>query len=776
MRPILIPFLVTIILSVGCNKDRAERAENTSFSLPPVLRVDKQPLTEHVRRLVRQLEYLGSPLEKSTLRELETAFALTPDSVASERIQSILDPLCIAGININPESRVKAQRGPAEPTLYHMESKRYLVKIANEAGVTARLHVGYTGATETQKMHHGQQMQMPTEEAPLFHVKTYLPGGRWLHSPAIAPLTGLEVNYAIMDMFCGEKGKRELTFSFDVGQGTQDLGFRAELPILFSSEATYPVTFEKVLDENGKHTMAGFVIRDEKGQVFPGQSSRTPPDFWFQSQVYRTSGSKIQLPNGRYSILVSRGPEYELQSKEIVIDGKPESIQFNLTRWVDPSLYGYWSGDHHIHAAGCAHYTFPTEGVLPEDMLNHIQGEDLKVGSVLTWGPGFDYQKQFFTGETHESSPYPYTMRYDVEVSGFGSHQSGHLVLLRLKEQIYPGGDSYDHWPTLGLNTLKWAQKQGAVCGPAHSGYGINLYLDELPNYQVPPYDSIGANEYVVDVTHKVEGPNGTPVPAVDFMSTGDTWPVAELNMWYHTLNAGFRTRISGETDFPCITGARVGIWRSYVRLENTLTYDDWCEGISRGSNYVSDGFSHLIDFKVNDLLSGDKNSTVSLQQPGKVMVSVKANAHFKENHEHFTQFYLTPDSPFSPTPWSVENAVTDETVKVEVIVNGQPVESKTIPVNTSLKDLEFEVDIRQSSWVATRIFPSAHTNPIWVILDEQPVRASKRSVEWLIQGVEKCWESKKQFYDEDEMEDAVAAYDHARKTYKKILAQTKTP
>ena len=56
---------------------------------------------------------------------------------------------------------------------------------------------------------------------------------------------------------------------------------------------------------------------------------------------------------------------------------------------------------------------------------------------------------------------------------------------------------------------------------------------------------------------------------------------------------------------------------------------------------------------------------------------------------------------------------------------------------------------------------------------DDQPVRASKKSVEWLMKGVEKCWESKKQFYDIDEMDDAIAAYDHARKTYQNILAQT---
>ena len=48
-----------------------------------------------------------------------------------------------------------------------------------------------------------------------------------------------------------------------------------------------------------------------------------------------------------------------------------------------------------------------------------------------------------------------------------------HPVLLRLKEQMYPGGDSSQHWPTLGLNTLRWAKKQGAITGPAHSGWGL---------------------------------------------------------------------------------------------------------------------------------------------------------------------------------------------------------------------------------------------------------------------------------------------------------------
>ena len=77
------------------------------------------------------------------------------------------------------------------------------------------------------------------------------------------------------------------------------------------------------------------------------------------------------------------------------------------------------------------------------------------------------------------------------------------------------------------------------------------------PSYEIPPFDGIGANEYIVDVVHD----------AVDFISSVDTPAPWELNIWYHTLNCGYRARISGETDFPCIYGERVGLGRVYVKL-----------------------------------------------------------------------------------------------------------------------------------------------------------------------------------------------------------------
>jgi hypothetical protein len=516
--------------------------------------------------------------------------------------------------------------------------------------------------------------------------------------------------------------------------------------------------------------MGSFLIKDGQGHVYPARSKRLAPDFFFHSQVYRGDGEEVILPHGDYEFVFSRGPESLPEKRKVTINTDNHRERFQVKRWIDPSLFGWWSGDHHIHAAGCAHYNKPTEGVHAKDMIRHCLGEDLKVGCNLTWGPCFDYQKQFFTGANDVVSKPPYLLRYDIEVSGFGSHQSGHLCLLQLKQQIPAGGDSTKHWPTLGLNTLRWAKKQGALTGPAHSANGLDVPTTDLPNYIIPPYNGIGANEFIVDVTHQVPGHNGKLVPAIDFISTMDTSHVAELNMWYHVLNCGFRPRASGETDFPCITGEKVGMGRSYVQLGKKLTFEDWCEGIRQGRNYVSDGKTHFLQFSVNGLEMGTKGSELKVKSGKPLQVKTRVAAMLPVEAQ--THIKNLPVTSF-PT-WDIERARIDTTrkVPVELIVNGWPVARQEIEADGKIQDLTWNLSIGVSSWVAVRVLPSAHSNPIFVLLDGKPIRASKASAEWCLKGVDQCWSQKERFIAPAEMQDAIKAYDHARAMYRKIMEE----
>jgi hypothetical protein len=549
--------------------------------------------------------------------------------------------------------------------------------------------------------------------------------------------------------------------SFSDGQGSQDIGFRNDIDVLFTAKPAHPITV-RVRDENGAPTTAGFVIRDEHDRLYPNVSKRLAPDFYFQPQVYRASGQAIALPPGTFSVTASRGPEYLSETKKLVVSGA-QDLAFQLQRWINPSQSGYYSGDHHIHSAGCSHYENPTEGVRPEDMWPQIVGEALDLATVLIWGPSYYHQKQYFTGEDHPLSTPTRLMRYDVEVSGFPSSHAGHIVLLGLKDQDYPKAKRLDDWPSWTLPILKWAKAQGAVTGFAHSGWGLEVKTPELPNYDMPAFDGIGANEYIVDVTHP---------DAVDFISAGDTPSVWELNIWYHTLNVGFRTRISGETDFPCITDDRVGLARSYAKVLGPLSYRKWIDAVRDGRSYVSDGRSHLFDFSVNGLEGGTGGSEITLDRPRTVTVKVRAAARLDEHPIESIRQKRYDETPY----WDLERARlgSSREVPVEIVVNGVPVASQKLVADGTMRILTFEVPLERSSWIAARILPSSHTNPVFAIVGGAPIRASRRSAEWCLTGVNQCWIQKSPQIRASEIDAARAAYDHARQVYRQRLAETR--
>src|SRR5579872_773691 len=670
------------VARIACdNADCSAARPTAAASLPVVPGVDAQPLLSQAKRVREALDLLGEPLPPESARLLKEAEATSDSAQASRLVQSAIDRLCAAAVRIGARGDASGiVVSPEPPALVEQGWRIALVKVINEGGATTPLRARSPNAR-------------PIAESPAGDVESRcLDIGTFDASPLQLALSGLPLEYRIVQFYSRSAGRHvaelELTArpappAARPRQPRPDEPGWAGATITFRCLPSHAVKL-RVQDADGSAATAAFVIRDGQGRVYPPQGKRLAPDLHFQAQVYRSDGETIRLPAGTYTITCSRGPETIPETRTLTVGSGQATFRYRVTRWVDPSRLGWWSGDHHIHAAGCAHYTNPTEGVLPRDMQRHIEGEDLKVGCNLTWGPCFDFQKQFFTGKTDAVSHYPYLLRYDIEVSGFGSHQSGHLCLLRLKEQIPPGGDSDKHWPTLCLNTLRWAKRQGAVCGPAHSANGLQSTAarvadgdgqNGLPTYLVPRFDGIGAMETIADVTHELPGPDGALVPAVDFISTMDTDRIAELNLWYHVLNCGYRPRISGETDFPCISGERVGKGRSYVKLAGRLDFDSWCEGVRQGRCYVSDGESHLMDYALSGLAVGERGSEVRLAAPGTVRVTARCAAR-----------------------WA-DGAGRGRPTQVEVVVNGYPAASQPLIADGKTRDVVLDLPIARSSW-----------------------------------------------------------------------------
>jgi hypothetical protein len=752
----------------------------------PKVKVERQPLAAQARRVIEALALLGEPLPDAERQALLDAASANDENQAVETIQTILDKRCLAGVHFTAGKKLETQPGPAQPRLAEQGWRVFLVKVHNELALTnVELAVSSPNALDLTKRSSGKpdpQVVSVGEVGKRFLDVTMFNG-----QPLVRPLSGLEVEYRIVQLYCRDSGRKEAALQFQLANGKNVVATGEPQPFVFESDPAVLVRL-RVHDDDGRTERDGrpivgaFTFTDSLGRIYPSRSRRLAPDFNFHSQIYRADGETIALQPGKYTVAYTRGPEYRVLQKTIVVPAGPtHHEEFRLQRWVHPATKGWYSGDHHIHAAGCAHYESPTEGVTPEDMMRHVLGEDLNVGCCLSWGPCWYHQKRYFEGKVNALSTSNHLLRYDVEVSGFPSSHCGHICLLRLREQDYPGTKLIGDWPSWDLPIFKWAKGQGGVVGFAHSGWGLapenptDPTAVQLPNYILPRMDGIGANEYIVDVTQG----------ACDFISTVDTPAMWELNIWYHTLNCGYRCRISGETDFPCIYGERVGLGRSYVHLDGNLDFDAWTEGIKQGRCYVSDGKSHLMDFTVNGLGVGTKNSEVKLTEPGLVEIKANVAAWLEPKPTPETERIRRAPTPtkgnssyqtlVSKPYWDVERARVGDTrkVPVEVVVNGRSVARKEIVADGSEQEVAFRVPIETSSWVALRIFPSSHTNPVFVLVSDKPIRASKRSAEWCVKAVDQCWRQKKKAIRKSELAEAEKAFDRARDAYKKILAET---
>lgn len=874
-----------------------------SIARTQTIDVEAQPLADNVSRVLRALEELGHPLPA----EQSAALAKAAKAQDVKKMQQLLEPHVFVDIYLNPEARVKAKRGEAQAVLQQGGYTPFLVKVHNESTVTKPLRIASPQALPIHSGGRAKGKGVITIEDVL---NRFLEVEMFTSAPMTEKLSGLKLEYALALIYSNQAGvdkkglpipgKRAATLIFDVGQGTQDVGGRSEVPVLFDVRPAIPVKLI-VNDFDGAPTTGRFTFKDKLGRVYPPKAKRIAPDFFFQDQIYRHSGTYVLLPPGELNMTYSRGPEYRQKSRNINVPEKGDyEVVVNLERWVNPRNFGFYSGDHHIHAAGCSHYTNPTEGVFADDMFLHVKGEGLNVGCNLTWGPCYDFQRQFFEPTAHKISE-PFTvLKYDVEVSGFGSQALGHVCLLNLRDQTYPGskGTKEMGWPTWTTPLMRWAKLQGAYTGYAHSasGLGVNpkdasirffqkfgfkeqekkdeetnkdgktpdkkitdkkpegqkdvkkpgdkkgddkkgddkkgddkkpddkktdektlpmkfwrlserqvgdallplqydvidrdnngfIDLDELviahniaqnrlPNYAIPEMNGIGAQEICVTTAQGL----------CDFISAMDTNRVPEWNCWYHIMNCGYPLKVSGETDFPCITDSRVGQGRVYVQMGTKLdkiNFKDWAEGLAKGRSYVSDGYAHALEFSVQPKAITDKSRV----QPGKVPGE---KLHLELQSEEKGRVIVKARVAFaSEMPLGTAQGgklPAGKTRMVEVIVNGEvggkkdPTDKEMVfarmevPADDLEHELKFEIDIHRSSWIALRNMPQLHTNPVEVIVNNNPIRASKKSAQWCMGVIDQLWKVRATAISKEERQEAERVFEWAKERFRKIAEES---
>jgi hypothetical protein len=320
--------------------------------------------------------------------------------------------------------------------------------------------------------------------------------------------------------------------------------------------------------------------------------------------------------------------------------------------------------------------------------------------------------------------------------------------------------------------------------GPADGIAGNHLQPNTSLGFALPLLQQVRAEGKLAGMQLRASAPRAVPLPnilsttdesdftmgvalgAIDLLVVGRGDFVSELNPWYHTLNAGMRVQIVGPVACNQIIGSEPvsssegGMMASVAAMRRML---------NQNAMYVSDGHSQLLEFAVNgrhpDVTAGNE---VRLATAGIATVTASIWARLPNDSSTGAE----------GSGWNIERARrgTSRFVAVELIVNGKPVASQRILADGSVQRIKMDIQMRRSGWVALRLMGAGHSNPIYVLVNNQPVRGSRSSVEWSLQALTRAYEASSVGWNPSVAPLAASAYDYAFAIYERILRETGEP
>lgn len=391
-------------------------------------------------------------------------------------------------------------------------------------------------------------------------------------------------------------------------------------------------------------------------------------------QFYSTGGSKLLLPAGTYNWKVYKGPEYKVLGGEIQVRaGETVEKTVEISRWINMPQLGWYSSDDHIHIAR------PLRELNPI-ISKFMQAEDIHVANLLQWG----HSKYFHNAPQYAHGPAGHYRESDYLLAAGQENPRtnilGHTIILGAKSPI--NTEAYV------IYRLFWeeAQRQKALSGYAHYGFGSAL-------------SGLG-----IDL----------PLRLINFMEVLQ-FNTGFYDVWYETLNTGFRLTPTAGTDYPC--GNTVpGHDRFYTKVESPLTYDTWLEGVRLGRTFVTNG--PMLEFRVNRHGMGEE---VVLNKPGSVLLEGRVR--------------------FDPSQ--------DIVFRLQVIENGNVLRSILREEGQAELAFRFRHELKEDTWLAVRatgkkwplwdpaVDSEAHSAPIYVKVEGSPglwseQRAKEAAQSWI--------------------------------------------
>jgi hypothetical protein len=450
-------------------------------------------------------------------------------------------------------------------------------------------------------------------------------------------------------------------------------------------------------------------VRSAGGSALPARVSVTgedgrshaPADAWqhaddgfdrsdrpFEYGYFHTAGAAtLTLAAGRYTVEVSRGPEYRVATRAVNIPADAvTSLQMNLPLLEDLEARGWYSGDLHVHMNyGGAYRTDPARLAFQaraEDLHvveNLIVNKEGRVPDVGWFRPG----------------PDPASTPGTLIVHGEEFHTSywGHVGLLGLREHlVMPGYAAYANTAVASLQptnarVFDIARAQGAITGYVHP---YDLYPDPSDTtrgltHELPVDLALGKVDYY---------------EALGFVDDLD----ATARVWYRLLNCGFRLPAGAGTDamanFASLRGP-VGMNRVYVKSGAPLEHRRWLAALKAGRSFATNG--PLIVMTVNGREPGGDVRLPA--EGGDVAVAVRLRSNVPVDH-------------------------------LELVGNGNVVHRIALAADRMSASATVRLPVDRSGWLLLRargekaayptldIYPYATTSPVYLTVGGRPARS----------------------------------------------------
>ena len=394
--------------------------------------------------------------------------------------------------------------------------------------------------------------------------------------------------------------------------------------------------------------------------------------------VFHNAGEfTLTLPVGEASLSFVRGFEFEPQTLKVnVVKGEVARLDVALERLDDMAAKGWYSASTHVHAnyGGNLHNTL--ENLM---LMSRAEDQDLVLEQVANKDNRIlDYHYFVPGGGAHPVSEPDQLVIVGQE---YRPPFYGHVFMFGMREHLispfvtgYEGTGIESLYPS-NTDMLLKAKAQGAVTGYVHP------FLGETD----PLLGNLGGGKgFIVDAA----------LGATDALEWSDS-STAGFYPLYAVWNNGLRIAATGgEDSISSLQRSKLlGSFRTYVYTGNMgLDLDAWFDGMKAGRAFVSSG--PLLEATFDGALPGD---SVSLP-PGGKRVSLSARLR----------------------------SIT-ALASLELVCNGEELESFPIRRSGKSLDVEFEFDVTRSGWCHVRTegepanrapldvdYAQAFTNPVW--------------------------------------------------------------